>query len=119
MEPSGRKRDVVRHAFGVRYRDLRGAVIAIDLIERRTRDAAGEQASGLVDAEPVYAMKRRAGYKSPDLVGLCRSAGAKKYRRRDSRTQCKPARHDAISRFLCPGSIRLQCWFGKRKWSRH
>src|SRR5207253_6797072 len=90
------------HAFGVRYRDFRGAVIAIDLIERRTRDAAGEQAPGVVDAETVYAMKRRAGHELGDFIGLrrCANAGDEKDCRRDSCTMCKPARYDATSRFF-------------------
>ena len=89
----GRKRDVVGHAFGRRYRDLRGAVVAIDLVERRSRDAAGEQAPGLVDPEPMHAVKRRAGDQFGDFICLrrCADAGGEKDCRRDSRTQCKPA----------------------------
>jgi len=66
----GRKRDVVRHAFGRGYRDLGDTTIAIDFVERRTRDAAGEQAPGLVDPEPVNAVKRRAGDQSCHLICL-------------------------------------------------
>src|SRR5205085_5932843 len=79
-------------------RDLGGAAIAVDLVERRTRDAAGEQSPGLVDAEPMHAVKCRTGDEFGDLIGLRRGACGEKNRRCDSGTECKPARHDATSR---------------------
>ena len=48
-------------------------------------------------------MKRRAGNKFCHFICLrrCADAGGQKNCRRDRRTQCKPALHDATSRFLC------------------
>src|SRR4029079_2213917 len=78
--------------------NLRRAVIAIDLVERGARDAAGEEAPGLVDPEPVHAMKRRSRNQLGNLVGLRRCAGrVSKNDRRNRRCECKPARHDASS----------------------
>ena len=94
----GRKRDVVGHAFRGGDRNLRRAVTAIDLVERGACDAAGEQAAGLVDPEPVHAMKRRSRNQLGNLVGLRRCAGrVSKNDRRNSRCECEPARHDASS----------------------
>ena len=112
----GRERDVVRHPLGSAYRDFRGAVDEIDLVQCRARHAAGEQASGGVDAEPVHTVKRRAGNKFCHFIRLrrCADAGGQKNCRRDRRTQCKPALHDATSWFLCWASIRRGRLFGKR-----
>src|SRR5258706_13892580 len=80
------------------------------------RNAAGEQSPRFVDSEPVHAVKRRAGDKFGDFIGLrrCADAGGEKDSRCDSRTRCKPARHDATSRFLYRASIRPWRCFGKR-----
>ena len=109
----GRKRNVVGHAFRGGDRNLRRAVVAIDLVERGARDAAGEQAPGLVDSQPVYAMKRRSRNQLGNLVGLRRCAGgASKNDRSNSRRECEPARHDAFSHgflwkavFVAPGGL--------------
>ena len=112
----GRKRNVVGHAFRGGDRNLRRAVVAIDLVERGARDAAGEQAAGLVDPEPVHAMKRRSRNQLGNLVGLRRCAGrGSKNDRRNSRCECKPARHDASSHVIfMGGSICRGGRFGKR-----
>ena len=41
--------------------------LAVDLVERRARDAAGEQTAGLVDSKPVHAVERRARDELGDL----------------------------------------------------
>src|SRR5712671_1852242 len=73
----GRECDVVGHAFRGGYRDLRSAVVAIGFVECCPRDAAGEQAPGLVDPEPMHAVKRRAGDQWGDFIGLRRRRGPK------------------------------------------
>src|SRR5207244_7277212 len=108
---------VVGHAFRRRDRDLRRTAVAIDLVQRRACDAAGEQSSGLVDAEAMDAMKRRAGNEFGDLICLRGGAGGKKHSRSHGRTKCKPARHDATSRFYCRSSIRPRLRFGKQNLS--
>ena len=66
----GRKRNVIGHAFGRRHYNFGGPVIAVDLIERRARDAAREQTPRLVHSEPVHAMKGRAGNQLGDFICL-------------------------------------------------
>jgi len=103
MVPSGAKAMSSAMPSGVGNRNLRRAIGAIDLVKRGARDAAGEQPPGLVDAEPVHAMESRTGNELGDLIGLRRSAdgaqdGGGENDRSNSRTACKPARHDATSR---------------------
>src|SRR6266567_793525 len=118
----GRERDVVGHALRGGNRNLRRAGVAVDLVQRGAGDAAGEQPSGLVDPQSVHAVKCRAGNEFCNLIGLRGSAnqrGAKDCCR-DSRTECKSARHDVTSpRFFVGPSIRLGRRFGKRNLSRN
>jgi len=108
------QRDVVGHAFGRRYRDLRSALVEIDFVERRAGDAAGEHAPGLVDPKPVHAVKRRARNKFCHLICLrrCADDGGEKHCRCDRRTSCEPARHDATSRCFLSGkySSEARIW---------
>jgi hypothetical protein len=65
----------------------------------------------------MHAVKRRAGDEWGDFIGLrrCADAEGQKDCRRDSRIQCKPARHGRyLPLFFYGLSIRPQRWFGKR-----
>ena len=88
----------------------------VDAVDGLSADTAGEQAILLcrTRGRAHREMPSREQVLSLHMSAPMRRRGGQENCRRDRRTQCKPALHDATSRFLCWASIRRGRLFGKR-----